>query len=246
MKKEEEIGKELVTHREFPLMKRNIMELIKTNLSGEKLGMKNLLTLKVPSGGSRMWVLPSKGEEIEVKMFEGIIIHTSCFRIYWEKDFDDPTGGAGLPPDCISTDMITGVGIPGGECAECPFQEFGSSGRGKKCNEKRTMFFKAENNLFPVVVMVPPSSLEAAKNYLIELTSEHFLPMNSLYTELTLEKVVNKEGIPYSQIKFKAGAQVKNIEQVMEEIKGILPMLSGIDLEIAKSEKGKDDFGEQV
>lgn len=58
-------------------------------------------------------------------------------------------------------------------CADCPFSQFGSgkNGKGQKCGQKRTIFVAMEDNLMPTLLIAPTMSLEAAKKYLMSLSS---------------------------------------------------------------------------
>lgn len=228
--------KDLVIKETFPIQVTNIGEVIAENLGGETLDIGNLDQIKVPAGGSKMWSIPTIDGDLDKHEFTGVLIHTKLSRVYWEEKFS----GGGSPPDCFSTDMITGVGNPGGVCSKCPQNEFGSAdnGRGKACSEKRMLFFLTEDNMLPVVVVVPASSLEAAKNYLIALTTKHRVKKHEIITKLTLEVDQNKDGIKYSKIKFTPGARLENAAEVKKYAADIMPMLDGAAVEIAKANNG--------
>src|SRR5262245_44945432 len=75
------------------------------NLDGERLSGFDLSQVRVPGGGGTTWQVPSLGGEEDCKELVGLIVHISKRRAYWSGG--DPTGD---PPDCVSVDMLKGVG----------------------------------------------------------------------------------------------------------------------------------------
>jgi hypothetical protein len=119
-------------------------------------------------------------------------------RSYWANPIDS---SAVTPPDCSSRDGVHGIGSPGGECASCPLNQFGSDGRGKSCGEYKQLFMLRGTNLLPEVVAIPPTSLGAAKKYLVQLLAQG-LPYVRVISSLTLNPVKNSAGKPYSEVRF--------------------------------------------
>lgn len=173
-------------------------QLIRDNLSGEDVGVGDLDRIKVPAGGATSWTVPTIEGDKNEKSLEGIIIHVARRRAYW--DSPNPSGD---PPTCASTDCITGVGDPGGDCASCPFNQFGSAvkqggvaGRGKACKESTLLFLLRSGQNLPVVVVTPPGSLKSIKQYRLKLPVPYF----GCLTRLSLKKSKNKDGIDYAEI----------------------------------------------
>lgn len=176
------------------------------NANGGLVGS-NLFDLdgaKVPTGGGATWEV---GGEEGSKEIDGVIVFYSDGRTYWKDAFS----GEGMSPDCQSSDSITGVGNPGGECAKCPMAEFGSAagrkagekGKGQACKQQRTLLIVRQHDVLPIRLNVPPSSLQEAKRYFLRLASRH--PVKRFYevvTRLTLVKEKSGDGITYSKIKF--------------------------------------------
>ena len=102
--------------------------------------------VKIPSGGATMFELPGdEADEPEmVKEFSAVILHHHPVLQYYKEKY---TGGSN-PPDCGSFDGVTGEGTPGGVCAQCPLNQFGSGrttakpllSKGKKSNMVVTRF----------------------------------------------------------------------------------------------------------
>jgi len=190
-----------VSPESYPVLAsgQNVGQIIKQNLGGEQVTPADLTRIKVPAGGGTTWEVPGEdGEPQPIKVLEGILVHTARRRAYWPN-----TNPSGEPPACVSTDCVNGHGTPGGPCDACPFNQFGSqvkqdggAGRGKACKESRLFFLLRAGQKLPDVVVVPPGSLRATKQYLLKLS----VPYWGVLTRLTLDRVQNKDSIAYAQI----------------------------------------------
>jgi len=181
-----------------------LAELIRDTLEGESLHAHDLDRVKVPSGGSTTWEVPSLDGEVSMKVIEGVIVSRATRRAYWSNP--EPTDEA---PQCSSEDGVEGVGDPGGPCTECPFNEWGSSpkGAGKACKETRQLFVVQPDSLIPIVVTVPPASLANVKAYLLRLLRAQ-IKGTDVITKISLEKVNNKQGTPYARVLLAAGERL--------------------------------------
>jgi hypothetical protein len=176
-----------------------ILKTIRFNLNGEAVTPHDLNRIQVPLGGSTIWtVAEGDGAETARKVLEGIILRIARRRACWSS-----SGPSGDPPDCSSNDCLHGLGRPGGSCAACLRNRFGtakkpdgSPGRGKACKETKLLFLLREGCLLPDVVTVPASGLKALRQFQLKLG----LPYWSVLTSLALEKAQNKDRILYSTI----------------------------------------------
>lgn len=182
----------------YPIVSGNCAEVIRENMGGEQVSPSDLSRIKVPSGGGLTWEVPSADGVEPAKVIDGVIIHICRRRAYWSNP--NPTGD---PPDCASDDCIEGKGDPGGPCEACPYNEFGSSrkgdgseGRGKACKESKLLFTLRPGQSLPDVVVIPPGSLKAVKQYQLKLGKPYW----SVVTRLALKKATNKDGIAYAQV----------------------------------------------
>jgi hypothetical protein len=180
-----------------------LQQIIRDNIGGQ-IGAFDLDRCKVPAGGGTNWELPTLEGIQEIKELQGVIVHFSDPRAYWEVPFDESGGGS--PPDCSSTDGYTGRGVPGGECQECPLAAFGSApqrgdkpSRGQACKQMRFLFLARPDSIIPLLVVAPPTSLRELKQYFIRMAGE-MVNFASVVTELTLVKDKNSDGITYSRI----------------------------------------------
>ncbi len=101
--------------------------------------------IKIPAGGATTFEIPDGDEEDGVRTAKDItgviLLHHPAFAYYMRKY----TGGSN-PPDCGSFDGKLGVGNPGGSCATCPYNQFGSGeGKSKACKNRRILSQKSES-----------------------------------------------------------------------------------------------------
>ncbi len=200
---------ELVVKTQEDLMQYSVLtmesaelaEVMTENLGGQNLSPSDLMKIKVPSGGGIMWELPSlSGAPLDKAEFEGIIIFHKFQNAYWEGEYD----GSNNPPDCAAPDSMVGIGNPGGTCANCPLNQYGSAikGKGKACKNTKILFILMEGAMLPMALNVPPTSLKAVKNYLLGLSSAG-VPYFGAVTSFTLIKDKNESGIQYSKVNLK-------------------------------------------
>jgi hypothetical protein len=102
----------------------NLDEAMASELDGLDMTFERI---KIPSAGSTVFEVPGEnpGEPDTVKEFSAVILYHHPLYAYYK---DKYTGGSN-PPDCGSFDGITGEGDPGGSCAKCPYNQFGSGGK---------------------------------------------------------------------------------------------------------------------
>jgi hypothetical protein len=190
-----------------------LVAMLQNNL-GTQITAFDLDRVKVPAGGGTTWEVPSLTGMQKTEVLEGIILHLKDTRSYWSKKF----GGGNVPPDCASSDMLRGVGKPGGDCLKCPMAQFGTApgqdgkpGRGQACKHVRLMLFLRQDDLIPLLVPVPPSSVKGAKKYSLRLVGGGY-PYQGVVTQLRLTKTKNNDGIEYGQIEFSMARKLETAE----------------------------------
>lgn len=156
--------------------------------------------IKIPSGGTTAFEVPGDSEDdVEmVKEINGVILYNHpAFSYYTEKY----TGGNN-PPDCGSFDGVVGHGTPGGDCAKCPYNQFGSGyGQSKACKNRRMLYILQEGELFPQVLSLPTGSLKEFTKYVKRQLSKG-RKMNQVVTKISLKKATSSSGIAFSQAVF--------------------------------------------
>ena len=208
----------------------NIVEVVEENLGSEGVSSYDLDRVKIPAGGATAFEVPTLEGEESVKEIEGIIIFWKTARAYWPEKFN----GENNPPQCSSVDGEVGQGTPGGYCSKCPLAQFGSAenGKGQACKQMRQLFIVRENDILPLVLTLPPTSIKPAKQYFMRLASKGIKYTHAV-TKITLEKAKSGEGITYSKAAF---ALVKQLEpavctKIDAFTESIRPMLETVAVE---------------
>ena len=166
--------------------------------------------IKISAGGGTMFEFPSGNpdEPDMIKEFSAVILYHHPMYVFYSSKFN----GSNNPPDCLSIDGITGVGIPGGECINCPKNKFGSGENGSKaCKNKHQMYLLREGEIFPVILSLPTSSNKEFSRYIKRLLSRG-KKSDSVVTKFSLKKAVNKTGISYSQVQFSVARELEKTE----------------------------------
>jgi len=156
--------------------------------------------VKLPAGGGTAFEIPSaESDESEMaKDITGVIVYNHPAFAYYR----DKYAGGNNPPDCGSFDGATGVGTPGGSCANCPYNKFGSGeGQSKLCKNKRMLYILREGELFPITLSLPTGSLKTFTNYVKSQLSRG-RKLNQVVTRISLKKATNASGIAFSQAVF--------------------------------------------
>lgn len=156
--------------------------------------------VKLPAGGGTAFEIPSAdSDESEMtKDITGVIVYNHPSYAFYK----DKYSGGSNPPDCGSFDGVLGIGTPGGNCASCPYNKFGSGeGQSKLCKNKRMLYILCEGELFPITLSLPTGSLKSFTNYVKSQLSRG-RKLNQVVTKITLKKAVNASGIAFSQAVF--------------------------------------------
>jgi hypothetical protein len=157
--------------------------------------------VKIPSVTADEYELPGEGDKPEKTVgFEAVILHHHPINAYYSKPYSAKNAS---PPDCGSLDGVCGVGNPGGLCAECPHNEFGSGkdGNGKACGNRHRLYLLRERKKFPLLLEIPPTSLKKLLDYAQIMTLKG-RKLNAIVTAFSLKKGTTKSGTEVSQAIF--------------------------------------------
>ena len=129
------------------------------DIDGLQLGFQ---CVKIPSGGQLQFELTGEDPDNPdyTKYLEGVIVYSHNANAYWPtgEDYDDNT-----PPSCQSTDGKVGYGCPGGLCADCPNNRYGSdtkgTGKGKACKNQRIIYLLRNGEAMPIQLSLSPTSI---------------------------------------------------------------------------------------
>lgn len=175
-----------------------VTEAIRENLGGAELTPFDLDRIKIPTGGSTTWEIPTlDGDTDPKKSLDGVIVFQKNTRVFWKERYG---GTEAVPPDCSSSDGKFGVGDPGGDCSTCPYAQFGSKdgGKGQACQLRNMVFMLGEGDVVPYCVSLPPTSLKSFRRFLFSLAKQGIK-----YWEVIISlKLVAKQGPagPYSEV----------------------------------------------
>ena len=173
----------------------------------------NLLDrIKIPTAGGNSFSVPSESGWEDVNEIFAIIMGFNDHRIYYSKSYNE-TGG-GEQPDCVSNDMETGKGDPGGNCYECPMNEWETAekGKGKACVSKRLLMLLLPGEMVPIKLDVPATSLQNINKYFMRLASKGIIYHN-VVTRFNLEKDRNENNVEYSKIVFSKHTDLSHAEK---------------------------------
>ena len=191
--------------------------------------------IKIPAGGGTSFEVPNlenSDEPISMKDFSAVILHHHPLFTYYENKYN----GSNNPPDCCSFDGINGTGTPGGKCRLCKLNAFGSGENGSKaCKNKHRLYLLRENEIFPMVLVLPASSIQEFSKYIKRLLSLG-KRSDSVVTRLSLKKALNKTGIAFSKVNFSVARDLNQ-----QEKDGLGELISQIKIQ---SQRGSDVFEE--
>jgi hypothetical protein len=181
----------------------------------------------IPAGGGQVWEIPTLEGSDAAKEIEGVIVHHNQARAYWRQSFEE--SGGGTPPDCSSRDGYDGIGDPGGDCAKCPFAQFGSGNEetnSQACKQMTIVYMMRPDSILPMAVALPPTSIKPARAYLLRLASRGIRP-HEVVTRIKLESAQSGSGIKYSKASFEMAGRVdkKDAEKMGAYAKSLKPVL---------------------
>lgn len=132
---------------------------------------------------------------------DGLILTHHPMQSYYAGKYN----GGNARPECSSRDGNVGVGSPGGNCARCYLNQFGTAeNNSKACKRKHRIYILREGEIFPIILDLPTLSVDGFGRYLRRLLTVGKDP-NAIVTRFALKKAINKAGITYSQVTFTEG-----------------------------------------
>lgn len=157
---------------------------------------------KIVPDGVNLFKIEAGSRSITVNKLEGIVLYSHAANALFSANESE-----NKPPICSSMDGITGIVNGTGECrdcASCKYNMFGSDGgSGKACKNMRRIYMACEGVPVPVMLTLPPTSLEPWKNYVIMDVASVGFSLNEVVTSFELEKMKSNSGKNYSVIVLK-------------------------------------------
>lgn len=180
-------------------------ELEGLNLSFDKV--------RIPSGGGTMWEVScdNQDETEHMKEIDGVIVDHYPINAYFENEYT----GEIVPPTCSSMDGKFGIGEPGGNCANCPLNKYGSAddGKGKKCKNLRRIYLLRSGEILPILITLPPTSIKNFSDYVSKRIVTKGMKTCDIITRLTLAVEKSNTGIKYSKVQFAIDRKLNDEEK---------------------------------
>ena len=215
---------------------------LKELLGGIGLSVADLPQVRMPSGGSTTWEIPTIGDQVRPeKEIRGVVIYSHDRRVYWP----NPEPEEGVQPDCISNDGVTGYGDPGGDCVSCPLSQFGSGkGNSQACTLRHTLYILPAGTILPLRLSVSPASLGQYRTYRVGLLNELEKAPRHVLSAFTTVKKTSGGGQPYSQLEINMIAELvpAEIDFIQAYSEQIVP---AIEAEMNRQPRPRTEWEEQ-
>lgn len=177
------------------------------DMEGLQLTMQRV---KIPGGGNLQFEI--RGDDPDNPDYErklvGVILYHHLANAYWPEgsEYDD-----NVPPFCQSFDGKQGYGEPGGVCAACAFNQFGSTanGSGKACKNMRQIYLLRSGEYLPLQLSLPPTSLRPFNDFMNLAFVARRRPSYSAIVEIGLKRA-ESGGYTYSVATFR---KVRDLER---------------------------------
>jgi len=196
---------------------------------GASMSPWDLQRIRIPAGGGQAWEVQGLDGPQITQQLEAVVLIQRPGRAFWRNASPDNS-----PPDCTSMDARTGMGDPGGDCAACPYNQWGSDPRGergKACKELCQLFLLRPEDRLPSLLTLPPTSLRPWRQYTYRLTNAGLL-YYAVLTSIGLTQETNKDGQKYSKIVLSVAARLPDEEvQAIRELRAaVQPMLTRVQI----------------
>jgi len=172
--------------------------------------------LKLPKIGFKDGFTLAEGEEPR-ESFTGIIVFTKETNVYYKGRYK---AGQTEQPDCFSPDgrKPSTPKPQHPDCKTCPHNQFGSAkdSDGKACKNTRPVYFLVEGGIIPKVLRIPPTSLGAVKQYMLNVAAD-FGSYMAVKTKVSIYKKADDQ--THWNMKFEPAGKVS--EQEKTDVKAI-------------------------
>lgn len=189
--------------------------------------------VKIPSGGMVQFELPSDDPDNPdySKVLVGVILYNHSNNAYWPEgsEYDENTS-----PLCSSVDGKTGIGEPGGLCATCALNQYGTApeGAGKACKNMRILYLLRSGDYMPLQVTLPPTSLRPFKDFInqsfifrrratcgsvVQIGLKKMNNGSNDYSVATFRRLYDFEGEELAQVRAFAGSFKEQVKLMLQQ-----------------------------
>ena len=192
--------------------------------------------IKIPGGGSLQFELPSDNPDDPdyAKTLEGVLLYSHNANAYWPAGSEHDEN---VPPLCQSVDGKMGFGEPGGTCADCRMNQYGTSEKGtngKACKNMRVLYLLRSGESMPIQINLPPTSIEPYTKFVntafllrqrrifsgvvqISLTRETNTRIGKDYSVAKFTKFYNFEGEELAKIRTYATGFIEQVKTMNQQ-----------------------------
>lgn len=183
--------------------------------------------IKLPSGGALQFEIETdtEGDPDYQKEIEAVIVFTHRMNATFPKD-EEGKPVLNQPPICSAVDGKTGTNFQTGkiiQCEGCPYNQFGSDGRGKRCKNMRRLYLLMSGKQMPYLLTLPPTSVGDIEKALKKIMAGSKFSYTRMVMKFKLQKI-DKNGNIYSKVTMeKAGIlsdeQYETVKKLRESLK---------------------------
>ena len=184
----------------------------------------NFQQVKVPAGGALQYEIPTEDPDNPdySRYLEGVILYHHPSNAYWpetEGGEDDEN----TPPQCQDLDGKRGLGSPGGLCASCGYNKFGTRGKGKACKNMHMVYLLRSGEFMPLQITLPPTSIKPFNEFVSRAFLLRRRGICSAVVQLGLKKMNNGKD-DYSVTTFKLlydfeGNELRQVRDYADQFK---------------------------
>ena len=213
--------------------------------------------VKIPAGGALQFEIPGDDPENPdyTKYIEGVILHSHQTGAYWPEgsEYDDS-----VTPLCSSVDGKIGCGTPGGSCALCELNQYGTAtdskgnqAKGKACKNMRHLYILRDGEYMPILLALPPTSLRPYSDFINACFVTRRRPTYASVVQIGLKRIEGAN--TYSVATFKkvcdfTGEELAKVKAYAtgfrEQIKGML--VERLRIPADELEYDSELFGEDI
>ncbi len=159
--------------------------------------------IKIPGGGNLQFEIPGDDPENPdyTRYIEGVILYNHDTCAYWPEgaEYDE-----NVTPLCSSVDGKVGHGAPGGVCAACALNQYGSDpkGKGKACKNMRNLYILQSGGYMPILLSLPPTSLRPYSDFITTAFAARRRPIYAGVVQIGLKRADNGSNV-YSVATFR-------------------------------------------